>query len=222
MTQQLTTERELSIREVPDETLTAVRSWPSGRARTWTINALADAKRNVAIEAIVASGSAVRNVECSDDLDLVLVYRKARPSLPRPPIDVDLRQFEQSEVLRNLETGHDYLSWTVRYGKALFERDAWWSRLRADWNERLVPPSATEARDRARRTQHLYDEMCAVGDRDAAAELNVSILTQLARAALCDAGVLPQSRLELADQLRNVNKHQLADSLTDALAHRYG
>ena len=222
MTQRLATKRDLAPEETLYESLAAVRSWPSCRARTWTIDAVADAERNVAIQAIVASGSAVRDVQHSDDLDLVLVYRKSRPSLPRPPIDVDLRQFDQSEVLRKLETGHDYLSWTVRYGKALFERDAWWSRLRADWNDRLLPPSANDARDRARRAQRLYDEMRAAGDRDAAAELNLSMLTQLARAALCEAGVLPQSRLELADQLRNINEQQLADRLTAALALRYG
>ena len=148
----------------------------------------------MAIEAIVASGSAVRDVEYSDDLDLLIVYRTYHPSLPRPPIDVDLRHYERADVLRKLKDGHDYLSWTVRYGRALFERDAWWARLSVEWNDLLPLPSATEARERARRARRLYDEMPAIGDRDAAAELRTSMLTFLARAALSSAGVFPKSR----------------------------
>lgn len=211
-----------SLQEAPAEALAAVRAWPSEAARTWTINALRQAERDAAIQALVASGSAIRDVAQSDDLDLVLVYQGRRASLPRPPIDVDLRQYAHDEVARKLQTGHDYLSSTVRDGRALFERDGWWSRLRAGWDGRLSLPSGAEARARARGTQRLCDEMQAVGDLDAAAELRLSTLTHLARAALSDAGVFPQSRPELVGQLRGVGEGPLADRLADALAHRYG
>ena len=69
--------------------------------------------------AIVATGSSVRDVVHSDDLDLVLVYRECRPILPRQPISIDLRLYEQDEVLQKLAACHDYLSWTVRYGRVL-------------------------------------------------------------------------------------------------------
>ena len=222
MTQRLTTERSAHQLEELNKALGAVRSWPSRRARLWTIDALAVAGRNAAIQAIIASGSAVRDVAHSDDLDLVLVYCKCRPNLPRPPIGVDLQQHEEAEVAQKLENGHDFLSWTVRFGLALFERAGWWSQLRADWNDRLSLPSAAEARQRAHRARHLHQEMQSLGDQDAAAELKVSILTHLARAALSDAGVLPRSRPELTDQLRSIGEQPLADRLADALAHRYG
>ena len=222
MTPRLTTTRPLSPAETPSEGLAAVQSWPSGRARTWTIDALRQAKGDAATTAIVACGSAVRDVEQSDDLDLVLVYRERRPALPRPPIDVDLRQYEQTEVVRKLEAGHGYLSAAVRYGRALYERDGWWSRLRADWNERLSLPSSDDARARAAETERRYDEIRALGDLDAAAELHASMLTHLARAALSDAGIFPRSRPELVEQLRGIDEQPLADRLADALAHRYG
>lgn len=222
MTRRQSTQRRVRPLEAVGEALAAVRSWPSPGARAWTSDAVTGAKRIAAIEAIVASGSAIRDVADSDDLDLVLVYRERRPSLPRPPIDVDLRQYEQADVPRKLATGHDYLSWTVRYGQVLFERHEWWSRLRSDWDDRLSLPSATEARARARRAARLFEEMRALGDRDAAAELNLSMLTHLARAALCDVGVLPQSRPELADQLKGIGEQLLAHRLADALEHRYG
>ena len=200
--------------------LRAIKSWPSKAAHVWTLDAVASAYDDAAIEAIVASGSAVRDVARSDDLDLVLVYRRRRPELPRPPMDVDLRQYEQADVPRLLKSGHDYLSWTVRFGRPLFERDGRWTALRADWNDRLALPSADEARVRAQKVQRLRDDMFAVGDHDAAAELEISMLTHLARAALSEAGVFPYSRPELPGQLRDIGDHALADRLDHALRRR--
>ena len=222
MTPRLTTTRALPPSQALREALAAVHSWPSEGARAWAIDALRQAKGAAATTAIVACGSAVRDVEHSDDLDLVLVYRERRPALPRPPIDVDLRQYAQADVARKLEAGHDYLAAAVRYGRALYERDGWWSRLRADWDARLSLPSSDDARARAAETERRYNEMRELGDLDAAAELHVSALTHLARAALSDARVFPASRPELVDQLRSIGQRPLADRLADALAHRYG
>ena len=221
MTQRLATERPARRLEESDRALAVVRSWPNSRVRHWTINAVTVARQDAKILALIASGSAVRDVAKSDDLDLVLVYRTCRPDLPRPPIGVDLQQHEEAEVPPKLANGHDFLSWAVHFGRPLFERDQWWSRLRTDWNDRLSLPSAAEARKRARRARQLHQEMQSLGDHDAATENYVSMLTHLARAALSDAGVLPRSRPELADQLRQIGEAPLADRLTDALAHRY-
>ncbi len=218
MTQQLRTQGAQRLSD-PFE---AVRSWPSAAARAWTLDAVRRARLDETIEAVVASGSAVREVEISEDLDLVLVYAHDRPSIPRPPIDVDLRQYERDEVPGKLATSHDYLSWTVRFGRVLFERNAWWTRLRAEWNDRLALPSASEARKRAHKTKRQYEAMLTVGDGDAAAELRVSMLTHLARAALSGAAVFPQSRPELSGQLRGIGEHVLADQLDAALAQRRG
>jgi len=170
----------------------------------------------------VASGSAVRDVEHSDDLDLVIVHRARRPELPTPSIDVDLRFYEEQDVLRRLERGHDYLSSTVRYGRVLFERDGWWTQLASDWHNRLSLPSVAESRERAAKARLIRDDLLEIGDHDAAAELRVSMLTFLARAALSSAGVFPKSRPELPNQLHIIDNHDLADRLSNALSHRYG
>ena len=201
--------------------LRAVKSWPSEAARVWTLGAVASARDDAPIDAIIASGSAVRDVARSDDLDLVLVYRRRRPELTRPPIDVDLRQYERAEVLEMLEAGHDYISWTVRFGRSLFERDGWWAAVRSNWDHRLALPSADAARVRAHKTERLLKEMRAVGDRDAACELEISMLTHLARAVLSEASVFPESRPELPDQLRDINEPALAARLDAALSRRY-
>lgn len=204
----------------PDGALDAVRSWPSRAAWEWTRDAVATARTDAAVDAIVATGSAVRDVERPDDLDLVLVYQGPRPALRRPPLDVDVRQYERADVPRLLSSGHDYLSWTVRFGHPLFERDGWWSALCANWNDRLALPSADEARARAQRVERLHGEMLAAGDHDAAAELEISMLTHLARASLSEAGVYPESRPELSRQLREIDEQALADRLDAVLRGR--
>lgn len=217
--------REVTVarpRTPPQGTLTVVRSWPSESSRTWTLAALRTVQDDPAIRAFVASGSAVRDVEQSDDLDLLMVYAIRRPSLPRPPIDVDLRLYDQTEVVRKLECAHDYLSWTVRFGRVLFERDAWWTLLSETWLEHLSLPSVQVARKRALKAHRIYEDLAAMGDNHAAAELWLSMLTNLARAALSSAGVFPKSRPELAGQLRDIGNQALADRLEHALAHRYG
>lgn len=198
----------------------AVRSWPDDAARAWVRDAVETASKNASISAIVATGSAVRAVDSSDDLDLVIVYRERPSGLPRPPISIDLQQHEQAAVPLKLADGHDYLSWAVRFGRALFERDLWWTRLRAEWNGRLQMPSAAEARRRALRAKRLHNELETAGDTDAAAEMRLSMLTHLGRAALSGASVFPKSRPEMADQLSDIGEKALADRLAQALALR--
>ena len=200
--------------------LDAVCTWPSDAAKEWTHAAVAAAINDDSIDAIVASGSAVRDVDYADDLDLVLVYRDRSPNLPRPPIDIDLQQYERTEVADMLGSGRDYISWTVRFGQPLFQRAGWWTTLRSTWNGRLALPSAAEARARAKKTERIYSEMLAVGDDDAACELEISLLTHLARAALSDAGVYPESRPELPRQLRTIDQRDLAERLDAALRLR--
>ena len=198
----------------------AVCSWPDDAALDWTRRLVEAARKDAAVEAVVATGSAVREVGHSDDLDLVLVYRAVRPDLPRAPISVDLRCYEPAGVASRLAGGHSYLSWAVRFGRPLFERDLWWSELRAAWNDRLLLPSAAEATERARRAERQRDGLAEAGDDDAVAEMQLSALTHHARAALSGAEVFPRSRPELAGQLRLVGEHALADRLDEALARR--
>ena len=137
--------------EAPGRWEAALCSWPDDEARSWTRRLVAAAYGDVAVDAVVATGSAVREVDRSDDLDLVLVYRAERPALPKPPISVDLRCYDRADVAARLAAGHSYLSWAVRFGRPLYQRDRWWSRLRSRWNDRLLLPSAAEAIERAER-----------------------------------------------------------------------
>ncbi len=137
--------------------------------------------------------------------------------MPQPPISIDLCGYDEAEVTQKLGQGHDYLSWTVRFGQVLFERDCWWTRLRADWNDRLCLPSAADASARAEKAECLSKELREAGDEDAADELQLSSLTHICRAELSRAHVFPKSRPELEGQLREISQHVLADQLVSAL-----
>lgn len=140
--------------------------------------------------------------------------------MSRPPISIDLRGYDEAEVTQKLTEGHDYLSWTVRFGRILFERDGWWTKLREDWNERLCLPSVDEACARAEKAKCLSMELREAGDEDAADELQLSALTHLGRAELSEARVFPKSRPEIPEQLRAIGQHSLADQLAAALKRR--
>ena len=202
--------------------LDAVAAWPDDCAREWTLDLIATAERETAITAVILTGSAARGVAESDDIDLVIVYVRQRPVLSGAPISVDLRQYEQSDVLHGLSRGHDYLSWTVRYGRALFDRHRWWASICNDWRDQLILPSVSEALERAQKARRLYDEMLTIGDHDAAADLELSMLTFMGRAALSDAGVFPKSRPEIPGQLNMVGAQELAERLSRALERRNG
>ena len=220
MSQQLTSERVSSTVFTTGNLSDVVKRWPDEAARAWTCEAVGGATENEAVKAIVATGSSVRDVEHSDDLDLVLMYGECQPILARPPISIDLRLYEQDEVLQKLAAGHDYLSWTVRYGAVLFERRDWWTTLRADWQDRLSLPSVTDALKRAQRAEGLYRKLFEIGDAEAAADLQLSMLTFLSRAALSNADVFAKSRPELPDQLHGIGERELAERLIDALERR--
>lgn len=220
MTRQLAAEEGAGASAVSTGWLTAVKRWPDDAARDWTLGAIEQAMADKTIEAFVATGSSVRDVEFSEDLDLVFVYQKCRPALPRPPISIDLRGYEAADVTQKLAEGHDYLSWTVRYGRILFERGCWWTNLRAEWNDRLSLPSVSEACSRAEKAEFLSMELREAGDEDAADELQLSSLTHTCRAALSRAHIFPRSRPELDGQLREIGELSLADQLAGALERR--
>lgn len=220
MMQQISVEQEASTVQTPRSCLRAVRRWPDAEARAWTLSTIEQGMTNVNLVAFVATGSSVRDVEYSDDLDLVFVYQICHPAMSRPPITVDLRGYDKAKISQMLAGGHDYLSWTVRFGQVLFERDGWWTKLRADWNDRLCLPSVTEAFARAERAKCLSMELRETGDEDAADELQLSMLTHLGRAELSDARVFPKSRPEIPEQLREIGQHPLADQLAGALESR--
>ena len=105
------------------------------------------------------------------------------------------------------------LSWAVRFGRVLFQRDGFWDEVIDLWRNRLPLPSAELARDRAATAYRRLTDVFQAGDEDAAHEQALSYVTHLARAELLDRGVYPASRPELAEQLRRIGQYRLAEWL---------
>jgi hypothetical protein len=194
--------------------------WPGTEAKEWTRAFLADASSRADILAIVAYGSAVREVESSADVDLLFVFDGDAPELDPPPGDVDLRGYASDDVEALLAAGHDVLGWAMRFGVVLWQRDGWWDDLVARWIDRLPLPSEGAADERARKALRISHELETAGDADAAEEQRLVALTQRARAELIRAGVFPASRPELPRQLRDIGDAALARDLSDAIARR--
>jgi hypothetical protein len=177
------------------------------------------AEREGRLEAVIAVGSAVRPVETSHDIDLVLIYAKKKPDFPAPPKDVEIQLYESAQVEALVAGGHDLLGWAVRFGKLLYERQAFWGTLCERWGERVPLPSAEAAAERAARSARTLAALPAAGEEAVAREL-ITLLTQEARARLLRRGVFPASRPELPHQLREIGEERLAAALSDALARR--
>jgi len=197
--------------------LAAIRRWPSDDARTWVEAFVRDATGAPRVCAIVAYGSAVRAVPGSSDVDLLYVFSGDGIREDVPPMDVDLRGFSAETLDERIASGDEVLGWSLRFGVPLFERDAYWTRLKAHWANRLPFPSAVAAEERARRAFRAAEGLAAGGDEDAARELRLVALTQQARAGLIRSGMFPLSRPELPRQLTAIGEWELASELDTLL-----
>ena len=197
-----------------------IRRWPTPRARDWVGRFLDRVRGDGNVVAVVAIGSAVRFGVDSEDLDIVVVCRRSRALGERPPLEVDLRAFDLSEVDERIAAGHDLLGWAVVFGRVLFDRRGAWRRVVERWEQHVPLPNPETVRERAAGALKRMNEMREMGDVDAAVELEVAYLSHRARGVLAEAGVYPASRPELPGQLRNVGARRLAEEVAEALAAR--
>src|SRR5271157_2177 len=193
-----------------EHSLAQVLRWPSRRARDWVIGFLDAAASDPNIIAVIAVGSAVRPGVPSSDVDLVAICRDPLLLKGVRPLEVDLRAYPDADIDASIENGHDVLGWAVRFGRVLFQRDSFWTRLVTRWRHRLPLPPSKVARARAAAAYHRLASVFEFGDADAVHEQALCYLTHLARAELLDRGVYPISRPELAEQLRGIGNRQLA------------
>jgi hypothetical protein len=121
------------------------------------------------------------------------------------------------DIEEKLGSGHDLLTWSVKFGCALYQRNNFWDNLVNSWRYRLPLPSPDRARERARSVHRHLTEILRVGDEHAAREQAISHVTHLVRADLLDKGVHPASRPELTKQMREVGGSRLADGLEQLL-----
>ena len=199
-------------------TLRRLRAWPSAIARHWVSSFAKKVCADDNTLALVAIGSLVRNVAAAQDVDLVYIYKSKPPDVFEHPLDVDVRVYDGGEVPGLIAGGHDLLGWAMRYGVLICEHDEYWSRLGAKWHDGTPLPDPAIAETRASRAEAFYRELRRLGDRDAAQEQLVSLLTHRAWARLLRAGVYPASRPELGAQLRGIGDRSLARKIDHVLS----
>jgi len=153
-------------------------------------------------------------------VDLLYVYRDRPVDLHNHPIDVDIRAYDAAEMRERVDRGHDVSSWAVRFGRLICENSQFWTRLIDSCAEDLPFPNPEVADQRASRARKVYERLLEIGDREAASEQRLSLLTHLAWARLLRAGIHPASRPELSLQLRSIGDRLMANELQSALDDR--
>ncbi len=159
---------------------------------------------------VVLLGSFARDVDTSgSDVDILVLLPYATRLRPRVHPAVHLHVAERSEFQRRVIEGDDFALSCARLGRPLHDQGGFWKSLAQDaagapwpdWRSKL-----THARQRLR----LGNALAETGDADAAGEEYLFAATQVARALLLRAGVLPLSRPELSEQLARCGRVRLA------------
>ncbi len=197
-----------------------IRQWPSESTEEWVKSFVEVLRYNPDVHAIIIFGSTVREVEYCSDIDLLYIYSGSKPKPKSPPIDVDIRAYQRTKINAFIVDGHEMLGWAVRFGRIIYQKDNYWSRLREKWKNRLPFPSEKEALARAQKAESFFNDIRSIGDDDAADEQLITMLTHLARAYLIRNHIYPASRPELPHQLTSIGENKISMQLTDALDRR--
>lgn len=200
--------------------LEALRSWPSTATKRWVVSFAERVCKDSNTAALLAIGSIVRRATPVNDVDLVYIFRSSRPQFRTHPLDVDIRVYAGRDLGDLLSTGHDLLSWCLRFGYLICEHNHFWTSLMRSWEGRVPLPNPAIAEQRAARAEQRYKQLVELGDFDAAHDQLVSLLTHKAWAALLRRDVHPASRPELPGQLRSLGEHSLASLLERTLKER--
>ncbi len=165
--------------------------------------------------AIVLIGSAARGRETwRSDVDLLVVFAGDERLALRPPADLHLQQESRAHLMDRLRTGDDYPVWALLYGKALHDPDGWWARAAEEEQTNPHTPDWTPKAARVEKSLKWAAELLDAGDVDAFEEQCLYAASHLARAVLLKRGVMPLSRPEMADQVRE-SEPELARAMED-------
>lgn len=199
--------------------LEKIQNWPSAESKKWVETFFKKDISSYDISAVVIFGSIARNVRYCADVDLLIIYHGKKPKI-YPPMDVDVRMYEEGAVEGLIRDGNEVIGWAIRFGILLYEQNFYWSDISRRWKNRLPLPSPVEAEKRAERARLLLEDLEKIGDEDAINEQLTAMLTQIGRANLIRSGIFPASRPELPRQLREIGETKIANKLSKLLSMR--
>ena len=194
-------------------------NWWIGKSREWTESFLDQLDSMPVVKCVVLLGSTIRQrIHQRSDFDLLIVYEGDHRPRFNAPIEVDVRRYSVRELDRKLKERDEILCWALKYGVVVFDPDGVWQRLAAKVGDNVPLPSLSDADSRGRRSLERAVEMLKSRDEDAADDLVLAALTQIARRNLIAAGIFPASRPELPAQLRKLMPNNpVADALEKAM-----
>lgn len=159
--------------------------------------------------AVTGSTALGRRTHVSD-VDFYVVGK--RPDLPDSDEEIDIYAVDAKEFERRLETGDDYLHWTIRFGLILHDVGPFRWALRRTAREHLWPDPRPKA-IQARRAAEMASAILWTGDHDAAVEQSRIAFSLAARWWLLRCGEFPRARSDLPDQLSETAFSWLGDAL---------
>jgi predicted nucleotidyltransferase len=165
-----------------------------------------EARASERVQAIVLIGSYARNTSMPfSDIDVVVI---GNLQLGPAPVGIQITQMDAVNLRRRALDGDDFVIWALRLGRPILG-EAWWERQKIDLIPRSPWPDPKRNIERARARIRDAKTLEGIGDRDAAHEEGRYAASQLARAVLLSKRVMPASRPELPNQLREVGEDWL-------------
>lgn len=213
-----TINQQLGTTDSQEDSLASVKCW-IGKSRKWAESFFSELNRLKNVKTVVLLGSTIRQrVHPRSDFDILLVYEGVEPPKVNAPIEVDLRMYSANELDKKLGERDEILCWALKYGIVAFDSDGLWASLAVKVGDQIPLPSRAEAESRGRKSLNRAIEMLDNHDEEAADDLVLAALTQIARGILIAWNVFPASRPELPSQLRSLFPHHpVADVLDEAM-----
>jgi hypothetical protein len=182
-----------------------------------TTEVLARARAAGALSFALTGSTALNRRTRISDLDFYVVGR--RPRLPFSDEEIDLHAVAEDEFRRRLDTGDDYLHWTLRFGLILYDCGPLRSALVRVGRESLWPDPRLKGVQAWRATE-LAVAILRTGDLDAAVEQCRVAFSLAARWWLLSCGIFPRARSDLSQQLRDTRLEWLSEHLEATILER--
>lgn len=191
-----------------DQALTDRLIPPSLRRLHETVVARAEA---AGANSLILTGSTARQSRTElSDLDYHLVGGKiATRDLSA---ELDLHVLSPDELIKEILDGDDFVQWSLRFGRVLFDDGTARAAARVIADQRLWPDVGRKARHAAK-SLDLARRVVETGDADGAVIQVRTGLSLAARAFLLSVRVFPLSRAELPLQLAAAGRPDAAEAL---------
>ncbi|MCP9490242.1 MAG: hypothetical protein MSC31_10250 [Solirubrobacteraceae bacterium MAG38_C4-C5] len=167
--------------------------------------------KQVGARALILSGSTARGCRTGiSDLDYHLVGNKI---VTRDlPAELDMHVLSPEEVKTAILDGDDFIQWSLRFGRIVFDDGALFKAIRL-MAERRPWPDVERKRDHAAKSLDLARRVVESGDQDGALVQVRTGLSLAARAYLLSNSEFPMSRAELPGQLVAAGETEAAGAL---------